>query len=179
MLIVFCVSGFWHGAGWNYIAWGMLHGCYQVIAYLCLPIKKWISARITMNGNHRIVYGMQIITTFFLVDFAWIFFRTESVQMALGIIWSIFRYPSLWIFTDGSLYGFGLSSNMIHVWLLSVTILLWVDVLHCRGISIRDKIAAQQIVVRWVIYYAAIFSVIIFGVYGIGYQASDFIYMQF
>ena len=54
-----------------------------------------------------------------------------------------------------------------------------VGLLQEKGYSIREKISKQNIVFRWTLYYGIIFSIIIFGIYGKGYSASNFIYGQF
>lgn len=181
ILVVFCISGLWHGAGWHYIVWGLLHGCYQVVGYLSAPLKKRIAAvlKLKIKSEGMVIRAVQTAATFLLVNFAWIFFRTESMHEAVGIVTSIFRYPSVWVLTNGSLYEYGLSSNMFHILLVWIAVLFFVDILHERGISIRERIAGQSLVVRWAIYYAAVFSIIFFGAYGMGYHESDFIYMQF
>ena len=57
--------------------------------------------------------------------------------------------------------------------------MLGVDAAHEKGIKIRQTIAKQGIVFRWIVYYAAIFAVIIFGIYGSVYDSASFIYQQF
>ncbi len=179
IFVVFCISGLWHGAGWHYIVWGLLHGFCQVAGYLFGPLKKRTAAMMGIRDKSVVARAVHIAATFLIVNFAWIFFWAGSMHEALGIVISIFRYPSLWALTDGSLYEYGLSVNMFHVLLVWIAVLFFVDILHERGISIREKIARQALPVRWIIYYAAVFSIVFFGAYGMGYHASDFIYMQF
>lgn len=179
IVVVFCISGLWHGAGWHYIVWGLLHGCYQITEYLLRPLKKRTAAMLGIKDGSAVMRAVQTAATFLSVNFAWIFFRAGSVHEAIGIVASIFRYPSLWALTDGSLYGYGLSGNMFHVLLAWTAVLFFTDIMHERGISIREKITGQSLAVRWIIYYTAVFSVIILGTYGMGYHASDFIYMRF
>lgn len=76
LLLVFSICGLWHGAAWNFIVWGALHGSLLAVE---LGIKKryrWQGVGIT---------GM--VTTFFLVMFGWVFFRAESI----GAAWLYFR----------------------------------------------------------------------------------------
>ena len=63
--------------------------------------------------------------------------------------------------------------------ILSLLILLGVDILHEKGVSIRESLLKQPVVIRWSVYYAAILAILIFGVYGPGYNAANFIYFQF
>lgn len=86
ILVTFGVSGLWHGADWSYVVWGLLNGSYQVAGDLFMPVRKWF-ARIleirTQSISHKL---LKMVTTFLLVDFAWIFFRASSVREALRII---------------------------------------------------------------------------------------------
>jgi hypothetical protein len=84
-----------------------------------------------------------------------------------------------WVFFDGTFYNLGLDEKNFRFMLFSILILGIVDIIQERGIHIRETIARQNIVVRWTIYYAALFTIIIFGMYGPGYDASSFVYMKF
>jgi alginate O-acetyltransferase complex protein AlgI len=82
VLLVFLVSGFWHGASWNFIIWGGLHGFYQIIAQL------WNRAFPLREAVERTWYKhvWDVLITFALVDFAWIFFRAKGGHDALLVI---------------------------------------------------------------------------------------------
>ena len=84
-MVVFILSGLWHGAAWTFIIWGTLHGLMMVIERLIYGNKlKNISDKLTFTNVIR------IITTFNIVTFAWIFFRINSLSDALYIIKEIF-----------------------------------------------------------------------------------------
>ena len=84
LVITFLASGIWHGAGWNFVAWGVLHGLYQCVGRAAKPVleKAWIPA------------WVKIAVTFCLVSFAWIFFRAGNLHDAGIIIGKIARLPS-------------------------------------------------------------------------------------
>lgn len=88
-----------------------------------------------------------------------------------------------WIFTDGSLLRLGLDAQDFTVGLLSLGVLLAVSLLHSRfkaqGKTVRGVLAGQNLVFRWLVYYMLVFSVLIFGFYGPGYDAGEFIYQNF
>jgi len=93
-LTVFVISGFWHGANWTFIGWGMLHAVYFMP--LLLSGKNRTHLEI-VSQNHALPNFkelFQILYTFSLVSFAWIFFRTPSVTDAIGYIKSIFQNQS-------------------------------------------------------------------------------------
>ena len=90
LFIVFMVSGFWHGANWTFIVWGALHGIYLISALL---FKKPLAAATTFFQRMGLTWlnnFLQVIVTFGLVCFAWIFFRANSLADAGYIIKTIF-----------------------------------------------------------------------------------------
>ena len=95
----------------------------------------------TESGSWKLFSG---IVTFFLIDFTWIFFRADSVEAAVTMISRLFASFNPWVLADGTLYTLGLS--MIDFWIavLSSCILLTVDILHRRGVEIRQWILNQN-----------------------------------
>jgi D-alanyl-lipoteichoic acid acyltransferase DltB (MBOAT superfamily) len=86
LLFVFVISGLWHGANWTFIAWGALNGFYLVFAILSEKIRKQINHFIYLDRLPRLNNLFQILITFILACFAWIFFRANSMQEAFGIV---------------------------------------------------------------------------------------------
>ncbi|MGN0348853.1 MAG: hypothetical protein ACI4DR_04890 [Roseburia sp.] len=119
----------------------------------------------------------RILLTFILVDFAWIFFRANSVSDAFGIIGNMFVWNP-WVLSDGSLYSIGLDQKEFHLAFIAIFFLFLVDLFKRNG-RIRSWIEKQNIGFRWILYYILIFAIIIFGVYGADYDSSSFIYFQF
>lgn len=179
VLIVFGVSGFWHGVGINYIIWGLLHGIYQAVGNLFMPVRRCVAKILHTEKETTGIRAVHIMGTCLLVNFAWIFFRVTDLSQAVTIIRMIFTDFSPWILTDGTLYTFGLSEKSMHLLILMTGILFFVDVLHERGISIRQQISRECLFIRWVLYLGAVYAILLFGIYGIGYDSSSFIYMNF
>lgn len=177
--IVFLTSGLWHGANWTYIVWGALHGIYQITGDLIKPFRNKIETVFKINTQCFSYRLFNIIITFILVDFAWIFFRAPDLFTAVTIIKQMFSVWNPWIFFDNSLYEMGLDRKDFWVLCFSVLILWLVSFMQERGIKIREELAKQNLVFRWIIYYAAIIFIIVFGIYGPEYDASQFIYFQF
>lgn len=109
--------------------------------------------------------------------------RTFTVAGSLSgfvMIWKqMFAESRVWTLFDGSLYQHGLDQKDFYVALFGIALILLVDMLHERGISIRKKIGDQKLVVRWMIYYGALFALIVVGVYGPAYDAASFVYGAF
>lgn len=178
-LIVFLVSGLWHGANLSFVIWGGLNGIYQVIGEIFQPFRdKWIKV-LHLNRDsigHKIMQGM---ITFVLVDFSWIFFRASGYYESLAIIKSMFSCNNPWILMDGSLYTCGLDSKNFWLMIFSVFLLLFADICKKRGIKIRSVIVAQDYWCRYAVMIFAICFILIFGIWGSGYDAAGFIYFQF
>lgn len=85
VLIVFLVSGLWHGAAWTFVLWGALHGLYQVIGELTKKPRASICGKLGINMDSRGFHFYKKAVTFILVCFAWIFFRANSIS-DLGIL---------------------------------------------------------------------------------------------
>ena len=178
ILIVFAVSGLWHGAGFTFLFWGFLHGIYQVAGYLQKPIRDALAQRLHIDrtrGSHR---ALQILVTFLLVSFAWIFFRADSFSQAVQII-RCMKGAEIWSLTDGSLIALGLDT-MNWVLLAAGLVFLFVrDLCVRRGISLRVQLQKQGIWLRWLLYIGAVLLILVCGIWGPGYDASTFIYSQF
>lgn len=80
ILIVFLVSGIWHGAAWTFIVWGGIHGIYQIIEHYVLGKKKF------KNSLSKIVAGSTLFT---IVSLAWVFFRANSIEQAWNVLSSL------------------------------------------------------------------------------------------
>lgn len=178
ILIVFAVSGLWHGAGFTFLFWGFLHGIYQVAGYLLKPVRNALVRFFKIDRrsfSHRV---LQTGATFLLVSFAWIFFRAESFGQAAQII-RCMKGVTLWQLGDGSLLKLGLDT-MNWVLLAAGLIFLFVrDRCVRRGISLRVQIERQGIWLRWILYIGAVLLILVCGIWGPGYDASTFIYSQF
>lgn len=176
LLIVFAVSGLWHGAGMTFLFWGFLHGVYQVIG----TIWKATSIRAT-KGPATAPFSRclwKTAGTFLLVSFAWIFFRAESFDVALEII-RCMGGITLWQLTDGSLLKLGLDTPNWILMALGILILLLRDLCVRKGISLRRQILQQELWLRWLLYIGVILLILVCGVWGPGYDAATFIYSQF
>ena len=178
VMIVFLVSGLWHGASWNFVVWGGLNGIYQVIGDLTKPYRKKVIEALKINTQCFSYRMFQVILTFILVDFSWIFFRADGFKTAVQMIGQMLSIFNPWILFDGTLFNLGMDGKDFAVAIIAIAILWFVDYCHTKC-SVRQWIGQQNLVFRWGLYYAAIFSILIFGIYGFGYDAAAFIYFQF
>ncbi|MBO4458815.1 MAG: MBOAT family protein [Butyrivibrio sp.] len=178
VLIVFTVSGIWHGAGFNFLVWGLLHGIYQVIGRILTPMRDKVAAMFNVGRSsfsHRVI---KTVGTFILVSYAWVFFRADSMTQALTLIKRSIAFTP-WKFVDGSLYAFGLNRANFLLASFGIVLMTVVDIFNCSGIVIREKILSQGMWLRWIIILTGILFTVICGMWGPGYNVADFIYKQF
>ena len=178
IMIVFLVSGLWHGAGWTFVVWGLLHGLFQVIGYILKPVRDWCVNVFKVERNafsHRV---LKVLVTLLLVNFAWVFFRASSLSEAFLIIKNSFVFTP-WMLADGSLYKHGLDSADFFVAIVGLIIVVVTDLVNYNGFVIRERILKQGIWIRYIIVIAAIISILVLGIWGPGYDSAAFIYQQF
>lgn len=178
-MIVFLVSGLWHGASLTFIVWGGLNGLYQVIGELAEPTRSKIRKILHFNQESAGYKFVAAIITFVLVDFAWVFFRAQTFTQSTAIIKSMFFNYNPWILFDGSLYRCGLDSKNFMMMLIGIIILLIVDMNKTRGVVVRQLILTQDPIARWFAIATIIVFILIFGIWGPAYEASRFVYFQF
>lgn len=177
ILLTFLVSGLWHGMGLTYLVWGFLHGLYQIIGSLLMPVRdRLVSLTKTDRScfSHRL---LKQLCTFFLVMLAWIFFRADSVTQALQMIRQMAVFNP-WVLWNQSVYLLGLDAKNVWILFFAIVILLLVSIWQTKT-DIRGWLAKQGIVFRYAVVYLALFAVLIFGIYGPGYDAVQFIYGGF
>lgn len=179
ILIVFFTSGLWHGASWNFVIWGGLNGIYQIIGAELMPARNFIVSKFKVNRDafSHIIY--KIIFTFILTNFTWIFFRAQSLSDAVAIIRRIFTEFNPSVLFDGKIFEMGLDVKDYFVLFIAAFILFIVSLCKYNNIHLRTMLNAQGLWLRWIVYLALIFYIIIFGIYGSQYDASQFIYFQF
>ncbi len=179
LICTFAVSGLWHGSRWKYIVWGLMHAVYQIIGDAIHKPKDAILEKISLSKDSKARKIIDMIITSFLVMVAWIIFRADTLAEGFMMIGAMFSNFNPWIFFDNSIFDFGLSQKDFEILAVSVLILIAVSAVQENGIKIRDWFNRQSLIIRWIIYLCAIWSVWIFGTYGIGFDAADFIYGGF
>lgn len=179
IMIVFLTSGLWHGANWTYVIWGGLNGLYQVIGAQTKKLRAGCRRLFGVRENTRSGRLLATVITFLLVDFSWIFFRAATLEDALTVIRQLFSSFNPWVLFDGTLYTLGLSMVDFWIGVLAILTIFAVDLLHEKNVRIRQWVLEQNWMFRWVLYFVALFVILIFGFYGPNYDAAQFIYFQF
>ena len=166
VLIVWCLSGLWHGANWTFIVWGLYHATLLII-YHIINYKIGHQKSIAHNNiSTSIIKLCQAIMTFCLVVIGWIIFRAENINQAYHFILNIFTHSFMGLgFIDG------------RKWLMAGICILLIDWLQRKRRHALDfpmKGVLQYRLTRWCIYYIIIFMITNFASVN-----QTFIYFQF
>jgi len=166
LFFVFLVSGLWHGANWTYIIWGALNGAYLVAGLFSAPLVKKINRIMRIDRFRGLHTFFQIITTFILVCFAWIFFRANTISDAFLIIKKIAAFKGPVFYEDLSTLGYSF---------LGIFFLLIVEF---KDEYFRNRFLVlnhPHFAVRNLAYAFMVLLIILFGVF----DGGQFIYFQF
>ena len=164
LLVVFAVSGLWHGASWNFVIWGIINALFVIVLDPLL-------SRLKVKGlpASMIVFAMWI--------FSLAFFRAEGFDAALSVI------GSMGFGNIGRIADFGLGWNEMVFSLLLLTVLMSFEYvaegMERKGNNILNVLVfSRSCVLRWGFYFVLVFSIILFGVYAPN-NDNRFIYFQF
>jgi D-alanyl-lipoteichoic acid acyltransferase DltB (MBOAT superfamily) len=184
LMIVFLISGLWHGANWTYVLWGGLHGVFLACSLATTNIRKNLLQRSGLGRMPRLHRAFQTSTVFALVTLSWVFFRANSVSDAFFICGSIFE--GIW-YTPQNMLGAMVSQRGLETGLsclgriavgmggLLIVLLVVLEAIQQRMGPILP-VARYPVWVRWTLYEMAVLAVLYLGVQG---TQQQFIYFQF
>ena len=181
ILVVWSLTGIWHGAEWKYVIWGLFHGVLIILSTIFAPYNEKLTKKLNINKEKKGFQVFQILRTFTLCCIGRVFFRADNFKAAIGIFKQTFSGLGLKYISKNRLFDYGLNAkNMLLVTLFCILIFI-VSVIEEKSKDkfIVDIINEKPQIVRYAILYILIFSVILFGSYGPGYNAANFIYEQF
>ena len=179
LLLVFLVSGFWHGADWTFVAWGLCHAVFRIIEASTARSRKKFYKKHHIDKNAPLPAALQLCGTFALVCVGYVFFRSETFAQAWYIFahsvrgWGMLLQPAGLL--DGLITLFG-SVRVLLITSVSSLALLVMELLEvrhsCRFEQLLDRLPAAG---RWAVCYGLLFALAAFGCF----EASSFIYFQF
>lgn len=180
ILLVWILTGIWHGASWKFVIWGLFHGMLIILSTIFTPYNQKLVKKFNINTDCFSFRLFQMLRTFTLCCVGRVFFRANGLRAALGIFKQIFSGIGLAQIMDGNIYNYGLNEKNMLVVVIAALILLLVSNLEEKSNeSMVSLLSKQNLVFRWIIIYALFFAVLVFGKYGPGYDAAGFIYEQF
>ena len=181
IVIVFLVSGLWHGADWAFVIWGLMHGLYQVIGYFTQKPRDKMWNALKIGADSAFVRYLRRFNTFVLVCFGWVFFRAGSVSGMSSFKALSIMLPKLftdWSFTadyfTGTFEHMGLTLTAAVTAVLSLLVMRRLDITKL-GTDSPDCLVmskSRYVYIVWVIALAWMLLLV-------GDGASSFIYFQF
>jgi D-alanyl-lipoteichoic acid acyltransferase DltB (MBOAT superfamily) len=162
LMITFLASGLWHGASWTYVVWGALHGTVQVM-----------ENHIRINPKSKFTRILSWIVVFAFCNFAWVFFRAETIGDALFVIRTLVKdiaQPTTFLHNNT-----GPTMTEFYNILASLAILFGVDYALTKT-DVILWISKKPIILRWFLYFFLIWLILFFWNSA---GTSEFVYFQF
>jgi alginate O-acetyltransferase complex protein AlgI len=168
LFITMTLGGLWHGAGWCFVVWGMLHGT-------ALAATRFVHEKVGVLHDQPLFKGwfyriLAIVGTFNLVCLGWVFFRAPDFSTAFKILRGIARLKP---YTSTDLTGIGIVTIGLLVMALGALVVLHVSSAVAKRVNLHQR--APWVIARPFVYFAVIIGVLLVG----GRGAQQFIYFQF
>jgi alginate O-acetyltransferase complex protein AlgI len=167
-MAVFLVSGLWHGANWTFVIWGGLNGLYQILTLMTTGIREKAAGIVRIPSAAGTF--LSALLTFHLILISWVFFRAASISDALTVVSRVSAsLPQL-----PALFASRAYSDDIILSVILIAVLLVIEAIDEKR-QLWVSLRGQPVYVRWIAYYALIFSLIVLGQWGL----RQFVYLQF
>lgn len=170
--------GFWHGAGWKYIAYGLYYYAIMTAGMYLEPLFSKLFSALKIKRDSKPLNIFRVARTVILVVGGMTLFRADTVGVWVGMLKCVFTSFGAGRFLKTAL-TLGMDKQDFLIVAVGAAVMLIISILQEKGINVRDSLARQKLPVRWCAYAALVMAVVIFGAYGPGYDAVDFIYGQF
>lgn len=179
LLWVWFLTGLWHGATWNFIAWGLANGIVIMVSLELAPYYKSFHKKFPWLAKSWMYRGFQILRTFWLMNMIRSFDIYEGVLNTFGMMLSVLTNFNLHFFLSRGVSTLGLEYLEWASALVGLAVLFWLSYLGRGEVDFRDRLAAYDWRLRYGVYGTILFMTLVFGAYGWGYDARQFIYNQF
>lgn len=179
-LIVFLVVGIWHGANWKYVAFGIWNGGIIMISILLKPIFDWVLAKLRINAQ-SFAYGVfQMFRTFLVVLVGYVFDVAPNFAQAMNTFKLAFVDQSFSV-GRSQISELGLDKFDYAIIIFGLIVVFVASVIQERHSSttIREMLDKKSFALRGLVIFAGLMLVLVFGIYGPGYDPAAFVYMQF
>ena len=176
-MVTWFATGIWHGASWNFVVWGLLNSIIMLVSQELKPLYEKADNRL---GYRKLKYYkvFEIIRTTAIVCCLQMLDYYRDIAEAFRMFFSMFtsvNYAA--VFTKG-MWSIGLSAADYIVIFAGVVIMFAVSLLE-RKCPVRDRLAKKNYIIRYTVFLVIFLLIAVFGIYGTGYESSQFIYNQF
>lgn len=178
VFVTWVLTGLWHGTGKTYVCWGLYYSTLITISVAFHPEFEKLNQTLKINTDSKAFQVFRMVRTFFCFMGGRLFTTPGGLRKTLMVVKNmLFNFNPSALF-NGRLLEFELTKADFLLIFICFFVLWCVSMMQ-EHFSIRKKLAQQHIFIRWAVIYAAIFSIIILGIYGAGYDATAFIYTQY
>lgn len=179
---LFCVwfcNGLWHGAGWNYIFFGMYHFVLILFGNAIAPAVRCVNQKLHLKSESRPYIWLQVVRTTVLVIIGELFFRASGFISGCRMFGTMVTGFTFKGFNNDTLKMLGVDVLDLAIVAITMVIVFVCSLLKEKGFGLREEISKKNVVLRWVLFYALIMYIIVFGAYGFGYVPVDPMYAEF
>lgn len=178
--VVFFIVGVWHGASWKYVGFGVWNGGIIMISVLMKPVFEWCHKKLHINPKSAPYTVFQILRTFVVILVGYVFDVAPSFMQAMRTFKLFFTDQSIskgW----AEIGTLGIVRNQYLLLIFGALFIFIISVIQERNdkTTIREMLDKKPFIFRWVAMFVGIMLVVSLGVYGSGFDAADFVYMQF
>jgi D-alanyl-lipoteichoic acid acyltransferase DltB (MBOAT superfamily) len=179
-LIVFFLVGVWHGANWKYVAFGVWNGGVIMLSTLLEPAFEELTRKLKVNVNNWAFRLFQIVRTFVIVFIGYVFDVAADFSDAMYTFWMMLTNQNFsrgW--TEINALGLALKDYLLLAVCTVVVFAVSLIQENHPDTTLRTMLDQKPFVVRYVLLLIGIMAILVFGIYGPGYDPADFVYMQF
>ncbi len=179
-LIVFLVVGIWHGADWKYVGFGLWNGLIIMVSILLQPVFDIILEKLHINPKAAWYSVFQMLRTFIIVLVGYVFDVAPGINESMNTFKLILTNQSF-AQARAQISELGLGKKDFIVILVGIIVIFIVSVIQeCHpSTTIREMLDKKPFILRFALIFIGIMAVIVYGIYGSGYNPADFVYMQF
>lgn len=179
MLIVFILSGLWHGDGLGFLIWGLLNGIFVILDDMTINIRNKIWSFIKLDKTF-VPKIFRIPITFVLITFTWLFFYL-GFDKAIEIIPFLFKKSNISLYTmiEALFKNEVILRYEAYIVVAAIVVLIIIDIISSFKINVSKLISSKLPIIRVLIIAVLVVITIIFGKYGPEYNAIDFVYQRF
>ena len=170
LAILWILIGFWHGATWAFVIYGMYHGLILIISTMLSPVYNKFYKKYPKLIKSKIYGAFQVLRTFLLVLIGYFFFSAGGLKTAILLLTNMFKLNN----ESVSLRAVTSSDFKISV-LIGIIILTILDILNLKKVNIYKALRQTPFLIRWLIYAVGIFLVTMLS----SGEAQEFLYFQF
>lgn len=179
VFVTWTLTGVWHGTGKTYVAWGIYYAIMIFLSTLFEPGLKSLAEKLKINTEATSWRYYQMARTTLIFAGGRLLTRPGSLSQSFNILKTVILHFNISdLITTKALYNYGLNGRNIIVSIIAIAIFAVITHLQMKG-SVREMLNKQNVAAKWLVYILLLFVILIFGIYGPGYDASSFVYMAY